>query len=143
MADARRHGVPSSLVMVDIRGAAGRPSGHRLAARLAAQRRLTDDAAVLLDAEAHAAVAILLRLAGAAGLESYRARLERFVREDLGAGAGVSIRAWVLADSSLPGRPSQVQAALTALAEGTSRTRERGSRRRHAVLAAHDGAGGD
>lgn len=142
--DAHGRGVPACLVMVDVRAAAGQlPAGQRLAARLAAQRRLTDDAAVLLDAGAHAAVAILLRFAGADGLERYRARLERFVREHLGAGAGISIRAWLLPDSFLPRRPSQVQAFLTNLAmEGTSTTRERGSRRRHAALAVHDGARG-
>ncbi|HET6923588.1 MAG TPA: PelD GGDEF domain-containing protein, partial [Anaeromyxobacteraceae bacterium] len=144
MEDAHGRGVPACLVMVDVRAAPGQvPAGHRLAARLAAQRRLTDDAAVLLDAGARAAVALLLRFAGADGLERYRARLEQFVREDLGAGAGISIRAWLLPDSFLPRRPSQVQAFLTDLAvEGTSRTRERGSRRRHAALAVHDGARG-
>ena len=142
--DTRRHRVPASLVMVEVRAAAGQPSAaRRLAAQLAAQRRLTDDAAVLRDAEAHAAVAILLRFTGADGLERYRARLERFVREELGGGAGISIRAWLLADSFPPRRPSQVQAFLTALAEeGAWRARERGSRRRHVVVAAGDAARG-
>ena len=57
MADARRHGVPASLVMVDVGAATGQPSvGHHLATRIAAQRRLTDDAAILFGAGNHPAV---------------------------------------------------------------------------------------
>jgi polysaccharide biosynthesis protein PelD len=138
-ADARRHGVPAWLAVVEVRAACGQPTTQRLAARLAARRRRTDDAVVLQDSPTRAAVAILLGSAGADGLERYRARLERFAREELPTGAAVSIRGWPLDEL----RASQLQALLAVpLEEGHLATPERGSRRTHDVVAVHHGAGG-
>lgn len=117
--DARRHRVPASLVAVTVRSAhGGLASARRVAAQIAARRRLTDEAAVLSDAEGRAVAVLLLRMADASGLESYRARLWRLAQDDLGSGCRISVRGWLLTDPILPGWPGEIETSLTALVLG-------------------------
>lgn len=117
MADARRHGVPASLVVLSVKGARGDPaSARRQATRIASMRRTSDDALILLDGQANPVVAILLKMADADGLQAYGTRLERLVRANPAAGGEVSIRGWPLTDVLLPRRPDEIRASLLALA---------------------------
>jgi len=138
--EARRHGIPAALAIVELEASPGETQVPRLLARcLAAHRRITDDAEIVLGGGRTVRVVILLRLASAAGLRSYLARLEEVARvraHELGTRCEIRLRGWSLDDSPLPRLPRQLEVGLAALLNnadlpsGTSV-----SRRRHGLLA--------
>lgn len=141
LADARRHGIPASLLVARVKAPGSPEAARALALRISAERRRTDDAAVLLEADGSAAVLLLLRLAGAEGLEGYRARLHRLVRDQVPGGrAAVAIRAWPLQEAPLPGRPDDLEASLRALVRAAEPEAQRGERTRHGLVASRDAA---
>jgi hypothetical protein len=138
--EARRHGVPAALAIVELEASPGETHVPRLLARcLAAHRRVTDDAEIVVDRSRTVRVVVLLRLAGAAGLRSYLTRLAKLARvraQELGTRCEIRFHGWCLDDAPLPGHPRELEAGLAALlknadpASGTSV-----SRRRHGVMA--------
>jgi hypothetical protein len=138
--EARRHGIPAALAIVELEASPGETHVPRLLARcLAAHRRITDDAEIVVGGGRTVRVVILLSLASPAGLQSYLARLEEVARvraHELGTRCEIRLRGWSLDDSPLPRLPRQLEVGLAALLNnadlpsGTSV-----SRRRHGLLA--------
>jgi polysaccharide biosynthesis protein PelD len=149
LVDARRHGIPHALAIAELKTFTGTHHEQRLLARcLAAHRRLTDDAEIVIDRDGTLRILFLLRLASDAGLTSYLARIERLARiraEELGTDCHIQLRGWSLDDVPLPARPRDLEAALSVLVKSalsspaalpsSSASSSQTSRRHHDVLA--------
>jgi len=138
--ELRRHGIPAALAIVELEASPGETHVPRLLARcLAAHRRITDDAEIVVDGSRTVQVVILLALTGAAGLRSYLARLEEIARaraRELGTRCEIRLRGWSLDDAPLPrhGRALDVDLAGL-LGRAASPSGASLSRRRHGVVA--------
>jgi hypothetical protein len=117
--EARRHGIPAALAVVELEASPGESHVPRLLARcLAAHRRVTDEAEIVVDGTRTVRVVTLLKLASAAGLRSYCARLEQLARAravELGSRCEIRLRGWSLSESPLPRQPRALGAGLAAL----------------------------
>ena len=138
--ELRRYGIPAALAIVELEASPGETQMPRLLARcLAAHRRITDDAEIVVGRGRTVRVVILLKLTGAAGLRSYLARLEEVARaraRELGTRCEIRLRGWSLAESPLPRHGRQLEVGLTALLNGAAQPSDSSrSRRRHGVPA--------
>jgi hypothetical protein len=139
LGEARRHAVPGALAVVELRAAPGEHAPRLLACFLAAQRRVTDEAEIIVGDDGVVRVVVLLALTGAAGLRSYLARLDELARtraRELGTRCAVRLRGWSLHDAPLPRDPRELAAGLTTLLEEADLSSETSaSRRRHGLVA--------
>jgi len=137
--EARRDGIPGALALAELVAPPGELQPRVLASILAAQRRSSDEAEVVLGNDGTLRVVVLLALADAAGLRSYLERVERFARvraHELGSRCEIRLSGWSLDASPLPSRPRDVEIALAALLRGADPTLESStSRRRHGLVA--------
>jgi hypothetical protein len=138
--ELRRHGIPAALAIVELEASPGETQMPRLLARcLAAHRRITDDAEIVIGRGRTVRVVILLRLTGVAGVRSYLARLEQVARvraRELGTRCEIRLRGWSLADCPLPRHGRQLEAGLAALLDDAAVPSDSSlSRRRHGVTA--------
>jgi hypothetical protein len=139
LVESHRHGIPAALVIVELRAAPGEHQPRILACSLAAHRRITDHAEIVLDTDGTLRVVILLRLASAAGLTSYLARLERFARErarELGTRSEIRVQGWSLDDSGLPRDPRALEVVLATLLNSADPSSGSHRPRRHHGLVA-------
>jgi hypothetical protein len=117
--ELRRYGIPAALAIVELEASPGETQTPRLLARcVAAHRRLTDDAEIVVGRGRTVRVVILLKLTGAIGLQSYLARLEKVARtraQELGTCCEIRLRGWSLEEVPLPTRGRQLEAGLAAL----------------------------
>jgi hypothetical protein len=133
--ELRRHAIPAALAIVELEGSPTETHVPRLLARcVAAHRRLTDDAEIVIGRGRTVRVVILLRLTGAIGLASYLARLEQVARtraHELGSRCEIRLRGWSLEDVPLPRRGRPLEVGLAAflnnaeIPSGTSLSRRR------------------
>ncbi len=126
MADARKHQVPSSLLVMSFRPQA--PSTihagealYRIARRIAIARRATDLSDILVDSQGHIQVHLLLRLADEQGLAQCTGRLEKLARDEIEA-AGIlchlDLAGWPLDRAASPECPIELKAFLQSLPRG-------------------------
>jgi polysaccharide biosynthesis protein PelD len=122
--DARRHHVPSALLVLSLRAQAPLPPHagdalRRIARKLAASRRATDLSHILLDVHGNPRVCLLLRLADEVGLARCQAKLATLALEEIAA-AGIRCEVdtvcWRLDQVALPKRPAMLETFLLALA---------------------------
>jgi polysaccharide biosynthesis protein PelD len=139
LGQARRHAIPGALAVVELAAAPGEHPPRLLACFLAAQRRITDQAEVIVGDDGIVRVVVLLALAGAPGLRSYLARLDELARaraRELGVRVTVRLRGWSLHDAPLPRDPRELAASLvTLLGDADPSSETSASRRRHGLVA--------
>ena len=138
--ELRRYGVPASLAIAVLEASPGETHVPRILAHcLAAHRRITDDAEIVVGRGRTVQVVILLRLTGALGLRSYLTRLEEVARaraRELGTRCEIRLRGWSLDEAPLPRQRRQLAVGLAALLSGAEIASDTSqSRRRHGVVA--------
>lgn len=137
--ESRRYGIPAALAIIDLHAPPGETPPRLLAYRLAAHRRITDRAEIVVGEGGALHVVLLLELTAAAGLESYLARVDRLARacaEELGSRCEIGLRGWSLEDSPLARTPRDLELGLAALLNGGDRSSDLPlSRRRHGLVA--------
>jgi hypothetical protein len=139
LVEARRYGIPAALAIVELGAAPGEHQPRVLACSLAAHRRITDHAEIVLGSDGTLRVVVLLKLTGAAGLASYLARLEQLARErarELGTRCEIRVQGWSLDDSRLPRDPRAVEMVLATLLNSADPSSESPRPRRHHGLVA-------
>jgi hypothetical protein len=135
---SRRYGIPAALAVIDLLAAPGEHPPRLLAYGVAAHRRITDDAEIVVGDDGALRIAVLLELTTAAGLASYLGRLEPLARAragELGTRCEVRLRGWALDESPLARYPRGLESSLAALLNGSDRSSETLPGRRHDLVA--------
>lgn len=137
LAEARRHAIPSALAIVELAPSPGEHLPRVLACLVAAHRRITDEAEIVLGTDGALRVVVLLRLADTAGLHSYLARTEALVRgHELGDRCAIRSGGWSLAEAPLPSQPRELPAALATWLHSADPSEDSSAlRRRHGLVA--------
>lgn len=137
LAEARRHRIPSALAIVELAPSPGEHLPRVLACLVAAHRRITDEAEIVLGTDGALRVVVLLRLADASGLHSYLARTEAIARaHELGHRCAIRSGGWSLDESPLPSHPRELPAALAIWLHSADPSEDSSAlRRRHGLVA--------
>jgi hypothetical protein len=137
LAEARRCAIPSALAIVELAPSGSEHPPRVLACSLAAHRRITDEAEIVLGTDGALRVVVLLRLAGASGLHSYLARTEAVARDHALAGrCAIRVAGWSLDEAPLPGHPRALAAALASWLHSADPSEDSSTaRRRHGLVA--------
>src|SRR5262249_48485911 len=134
--ELHRHGIPGALAVVELEASPGETHVPRLLARcLAAHRRITDDAEIVVGSGRTVRIVILLALTGAAGVRSFPARHGEAARaraRELGTRCEIRLRGWSLDEAPLPRRG---ELGLSAVLDHADSPPGPPSRRRHGRLA--------
>jgi polysaccharide biosynthesis protein PelD len=137
IAEARRHDIPSALAIVELAPSGGDHPPRVLACLLAAHRRVTDEAEIVLGTDGALRVVVLLRLADSAGLHGYLARSAALARAHaLGGRCAIRTGGWSLDEAPLPGHPRALAAALASWLHSADPSEDSSTaRRRHGLVA--------
>jgi len=137
LVDARLSRIPSALAIVELAPSPGEHVPRVLACLLAAHRRITDEAEIVIGTDGALRVVILLRLADGPGLHSYLARSEALARgHELGSRCAIRVRGWSLDEAPLPSHPRALAAALAGWLHSADPSEDSSTvRRRHGLVA--------
>jgi len=137
LVEARLFRIPSALAIVELAAAPGEHVPRVLACLLAAHRRVTDEAEIVIGSDGVLRVVVLLRLADAAGLHSYLARSEALARgHELGRCCAIRVHGWSLDEAPLPSHPRALAAALASWLHSAGPSEDSSTlRRRHGLVA--------